>query len=241
MRTAFITRKILDRLARAVFPDACVLCGAAGAPRGFCASCDRDLPRLDSACARCAVPLAPGAECPDCARSPPPFAAARAALAYTFPVDAALKALKFRRQLHYVPAFAGLLEPLLSEAFPAADALVPVPLHRWRHATRGFNQARELCRPLARRSGLPILGTAHRIRRTRPQAGLDAPARRRNLKQAFAIRGRLTCRHPVIVDDVMTTGETCRHLAHALLEAGADSVSVLAVARAATPIESPPR
>lgn len=228
-----MTRKILARVTSAVFPEACVLCGAAGAPCGFCASCDRDLPRLDSACARCAVPLASGRACPDCARRPPPFLAVRAALAYTFPVDAALKALKFRRQLHYVPAFAGLLAPLLIESFPAADALVPVPLHRWRHATRGFNQARELCRPLARRSGLPILDAARRTRRTRPQAGLDAAARRRNLKNAFAISGNLRCRHPLIVDDVMTTGETCRHLAHALLEAGAETVSVLTVARAA--------
>ena len=235
-----MARKILARLTSAVFPDACVLCGAAGA-RGFCTRCDRDLPRLESACARCAVPLAPGSECSGCARSPPPFFAARAALAYTFPVDAALKALKFRRQLHYVPAFAGLLQPLLAETFPTADALVPVPLHRWRHATRGFNQARELCRPLARRSGLPILEAARRTRRTPPQAGLDAAARRRNLKDAFAISGTLLCRHPLIIDDVMTTGETCRHLAHALLEAGADSVSVLTVARAATVIETPAR
>ena len=181
------------------------------------------------------MPLVPGRECRDCARKPPPFLAARAALTYAFPVDAALKALKFRRQLHYVPAFAGLLEPLLVQSFSTADALVPVPLHRWRHATRGFNQARELCRPLARRSGLPILGTAQRIRHTRPQAGLDAAARRRNLENAFVIRGRLGCRHPLIVDDVMTTGETCRHLAHALLEAGSETVSVLTVARAATP------
>lgn len=240
MRTAAVTRKIFDCLASAVFPDACVLCGAAGPPCGFCSSCDRDLPRIDSACDRCAVPLAPGAPCPDCARRPPPFLAARAALAYTFPVDAALKALKFRRQLHYVPAFAGLLEPLLAESFPAADALLPVPLHRWRHATRGFNQARELCLPLARRSGLPILEPARRTRRTPPQAGLDAAARRRNLEDAFAISGKLACRLPVIVDDVMTTGETCRHLAHALLDAGAESVGVLTVARAASPIPLPP-
>lgn len=236
-----MTGRILGRLTSAVFPEACVLCGAAGSRGGFCTRCEQDLPRLTSACGRCAVPLAAGSDCPGCARSPPPFSAARAALAYTFPVDAALKALKFRRQLHYVPAFAGLLETLLSETFAAADALVPVPLHRWRHATRGFNQARELCRPLARRSGLPIVANARRTRRTRPQAGLDAAARRRNLKHAFAISGRLRCRHPLIVDDVMTTGETCRHLAYALLEAGAEFVSVLTVARAAASIESTPR
>ncbi len=222
------------RLARAAFPGYCVLCGTEIAVPGFCTRCVFDLPRIQNACGRCAVPLAPERECADCRRRPPPFVAARAALSWTFPVDAALKALKFRRQLHYVPAFTELLVPLLAEGFPGVDALVPVPLHRWRHAVRGFNQARELCRPLGRRFGLPIDGHARRIRRTRPQAGLDAAARRRNLHRAFAVRGRPRWRHPLIVDDVMTTGETCRRLAAALLDAGAETVSVLVVARAAT-------
>lgn len=234
MRPGVLASAVLGRLTSAVFPDYCVLCGAACPTGCLCTRCLLDLPRIRNACGRCAVPLAPGTDCADCRKRPPPFVAARAALSWTFPVDAALKALKFRRQLHYVPAFAGLLAPLLAESLPGVDALVPVPLHRWRHATRGFNQARELCRPLARATGLPIIGNARRTRRTPPQAGLDAAARRRNLRGAFAISGRLRSRHPVIVDDVMTTGETCRQLAAALLEAGAETVSVLTVARAYT-------
>ncbi|MEX2125924.1 MAG: phosphoribosyltransferase family protein [Woeseia sp.] len=116
--------------------------------------------------------------------------------------------------------------------FQDADALLPVPLHHWRHSLRGFNQAVELCKPLSRETGLPLLRSAKRIRRTRPQTGLDAAARRRNVKDAFAVTGKLNCRHPLIVDDVMTTGETCRQLAHALLDAGAVTVGVLTVARA---------
>ncbi|HET6630961.1 MAG TPA: ComF family protein [Woeseiaceae bacterium] len=239
MRAAVLASAVVGRLTGALFPDYCVLCGAAAETRGLCTRCLLDLPRIRNACGRCAVPLPRGGECADCARRPPPFVAARAALSWAFPVDAALKALKFRRRLHYVPAFAGLLAPLLAESFPGVDALVPVPLHRWRHATRGFNQARELCRPLGRTTGLPIDRQVRRIRRTPPQAGLDAAARRRNLRGAFAVSGRLRCRHPLIIDDVMTTGETCRQLAAVLLDAGADTVSVLTVARTATPLQEP--
>lgn len=222
------------------FPGYCAFCGTPVADGHFCTPCFANLPRVRDACPRCATalpaPFTPGVPCAECRLRPPPFSAARAALHYAFPVDAALKALKFRRQLHYVPAFVAVLELVLESmpehAFPAVDAIVPVPLYRWRHATRGFNQAYELAKPLARTLSLPLVGGARRIRRTRPQAGLSAAARRRNLRNAFAVSGRLDCRHPLILDDVMTTGETCRQLARALLSAGADEVSVLTVARA---------
>jgi predicted amidophosphoribosyltransferase len=55
------------------------------------------------------------------------------------------------------------------------------------------------------------------------------------MKAAFEVRGALGYRHPLVVDDVITTGETCRQLAITLLRGGAEKVSVLAVARAASP------
>ncbi|MDX1508223.1 MAG: phosphoribosyltransferase family protein, partial [Woeseiaceae bacterium] len=68
-------------------------------------------------------------------------------------------------------------------------------------------------------------------RATPYQSGLDPAARRANLAQAFAIRGRLSFRHVLIVDDVITTGETCRQIAGLLKSHGVADVSVLAVAR----------
>lgn len=156
---------------------------------------------------------------------------ARAPLVYDFPVDNVLKAIKFRRQLWYIPAFAGLLLPSLRNEFAGVDALLPVPLHRWRQMTRGFNQALELCRPLQKATGLPVNTQAVRVRATTAQTGLNATARKRNLRNAFAVPGKLRCRHPLIIDDVITTGETCSQLATVLLRAGAQSVSVLTVAR----------
>lgn len=228
--------KLLGALVRSAYPDHCVFCGTPVAGGQFCGACNTSLPRIGDACPRCATALPatlPGnLPCGACQLRPPPFSGARAALHYAYPVDAALKALKFHRQLHYVPAFVTVLEPLLGQALPGVDAIVPVPLHRWRHATRGFNQAYELAKPLARRFALPLVTAARRTRRTRPQTGLNAPERRRNLEGAFVVSGRLGCRHPLIVDDVMTTGETCRQLADALLCAGVAEVSVLTVARA---------
>ncbi|MGB5577877.1 MAG: phosphoribosyltransferase family protein, partial [Woeseiaceae bacterium] len=65
------------------------------------------------------------------------------------------------------------------------------------------------------------------------QSGLAAVQRRRNLRQAFVVRKTPLFRHVLIVDDVVTTGETARQLAMALMRCGVKKVSVLAVARAA--------
>ena len=155
-----------------------------------------------------------------------------APLEYSFPVDAALKALKFRRRLDYVPAFAELLWRVFQDLPDDIDALLAVPLHWRRHALRGFNQAVELSAVLRQKSGLPLLRNVSRTKATTFQSGLAADARRRNLQQAFAARGEIAARHVLIVDDVITTGETCRQLAKVVLAAGAQKVSVLAVARA---------
>jgi ComF family protein len=231
-----LTMQLLRSGCAALLAQGCVFCGARPDGGYFCARCRFTLPRIAFACGRCGQPLErpqpSGLDCADCILSAPPFRTVGAALLYTFPVDAALKALKFDGRLVYAPAFAELMANELDANFQHADALLPVPLHRSRHTSRGFNQAYELARPLARRSGLPLLTITRRRRRTRPQTGLSAAERRRNLKGAFMLTRRLPCRHPLIVDDVMTTGETCGQLARVLLAAGAKDVSVLVAARA---------
>ncbi len=150
---------------------------------------------------------------------------------YAFPVDAALKALKFRRRLDYVPAFATLLTRTMGELPSDIDALLPVPLHWRRQLQRGFNQAVELGRALHADTGLPMLCNIRRCRATPYQSGLPAEARHANLRAAFEAQESLSSRHVLIIDDVITTGTTCLELAKTALAAGAGKVSVLAVAR----------
>lgn len=227
---------VLDDLSRRRLAAACVLCGEAAASGRICAQCRDALPWNAEYCSCCGQPvrssLLADVCCETCQSKRAPFDKARAPLIYDFPVDAVLKAIKFKRQLWYVPALAALLLEYLERDFPSVDALVPVPLHRIRQMRRGFNQALELCLPLRRKTALPILMQARRTRATAAQTGLNAAERRKNMKNAFAVHGKLGCRHPLIVDDVITTGETCSQLAFELLKAGAETVGVLAVARA---------
>ena len=231
------TWRMAAKLLDALLPQSCVLCGLPDESSALCSRCRKVLPANGRCCRRCATSLdaftTDDVECGSCQANPPVFCRAIAPFCYAFPVDAALKHLKFRRRLLFAPLFADLLLPVLRGDFADCDCLVPVPLHRWRHALRGFNQADEICRPLARASGLKMLMNVSRRQATRPQSGLTAAERRSNLRNAFAIRGAVRARYPLIVDDVMTTGSTCNELARTLLDAGAERVGVLVVARAA--------
>ncbi|MDR6989965.1 ComF family protein [Luteimonas sp. 3794] len=170
--------------------------------------------------------------CGACLRRPPPLDAVIAAFDYGFPVDRLLPRFKFHRDL----AAGALLGDCLARATSTAtrpDALIPVPLHVARLRERGYDQALELARILARRHALPLRGDLlHRVRATAPQSRLDAKARRRNLRHAFAVHGlSATTAHVVLVDDVMTTGATLHAAAHVLRRAGVARVDAWVCAR----------
>ena len=205
----------------------------------LCRACSDDLPWIRQPCVRCGLPMAAEqpaeVACGACQERPLPLRKIVAPLCYAFPVDAALKAFKFHRALHYLPAFDELLSKALARLPGDLDALLPVPLFWRRHAARGFNQADELSGLLARRLRLPVIHDVVRTRATDYQSGLQAAERRQNLRGAFATRGRVRANHVLVVDDIVTTGETCVQVGNALRRGGALDVSVLAVARAVTP------
>jgi len=220
-----------------IFPPTCVLCGAPGAQRrDLCPGCAAALPHNDRCCARCARPLeaAPaGALCGQCARHPPPFDRCIAALRYEGPVPHLMALLKFHHRLNVARLLGELLADALETHIDAApEVLIPVPLHRSRLAQRGYNQALEIARIVARRLGIVIdIRHCTRIGRTAPQTGLDEQARRRNVRDAFAARGPLPWRRIALVDDVVTTGSTVGELARVLRHAGAEHIEVWATAR----------
>jgi len=112
------------------------------------------------------------------------------------------------------------------------DVLVPVPLHRNRLARRGFNQAEEITKPLARMLRLPVLTRGcRRLVNTAEQTALSGAARRKNIRGAFRVTTNLDGACAAIVDDVLTTGSTVAELAATLRSSGADAVQVWVVAR----------
>ena len=209
---------LLRALHDALMPLRCVFCGTLSVPpeRYICGGCRAELLTIES------PPPPPSS----------PFVVEIAPYAWAFPVDAAIKALKFGRKLWYAPALAELLCEASTRLPDDVDAILPVPLHWRRRAFRGFNQAEEIARPLARQLDLPLLHNVVRRKPTSFQSGLSARERARNLRKAFVVRGAMACNHVLIVDDVITTGATIRSLAATVRKAGLTRVSALAVARA---------
>lgn len=228
---------IAARLVSGVLPPRCLLCGARGAQgRDLCAGCGGDLLPNRPCCPRCALPLAVAAPaCGECLDAEPPFAAAWVPFRYAHPLDLLEARFKFSADLAAGRVLASLmLERLAADGPTRPQLIVPVPLHPTRLGQRGYNQALELARPLARATGIPLRhDLLRRVRATPAQTGLDAKARRKNLRDAFEVApAQALPAHVVLFDDVMTTGATLREAARSLRRAGVQRVDAWALARA---------
>ena len=216
-----------------LYPSICLLCGAEAEPAGLCLPCRLELPYNRHCCRHCALPLPltdAGRLCGQCQRRPPPFHRAVIPLLYRAPIDYLVTRFKFDGGLHCGHLLASLLaDALHSGVEDAPQLLIPVPLHRDRISQRGFNQALELTRPLARQFGLPVdCTTVVRTQATAAQSRLGKRQRQRNLRAAFGLDGPIKARHLALVDDVVTTGATAATL---VLHGGAERVDLWALAR----------
>ena len=113
---------------------------------------------------------------------------------------------------------------------PHVDLLLPVPLHEKRLRKREFNQSALIAKQVARHLGVPmVVNSLLRERETRPQVGLNAKERRKNMRNAFSVHkaGLIKGRRVMLIDDVFTTGATARECSKVLKRAGANCVFVI--------------
>jgi len=229
---------LCDRLAARVFPPRCLVCLDPGQQPALdlCRGCEEELARDVPSCTGCARPL-PQPDtflCGDCLQRPRAFDAAFAAYRYEFPVDWMVRRMKFGSEIAAARVLGTLLGRVAASAHAVhVEALLPVPLHRRREASRGFNQAIEIARFAGRELDLPVIHDAcWRSRATAEQTGLDARERQHNLRGAFELVRPVGVRRVAIVDDVLTTGSTAEELARVLKADGLEWVEAWAVARA---------
>jgi ComF family protein len=175
-----------------LLPPRCLMCEQAGLEHiDLCTACYLELPHNRLHCLVCALPLAaPASACGECLKKPPPFNATVAPFLY----QDAIASLQPRYKYHQDLAAGRLLAELFcqhSEHLDMPEAIVPVPLHTHRLRQRGFDQALELAKIIAKNKNIPLrCDVLKRQRNTQAQSFLNAEQRHKNLKNAFLASGR---------------------------------------------------
>jgi len=215
----------------------------------FCKGCEEDLATLEPPyCSVCGQPYEGLIEgpfrCGNCADRKFAFEFAVAGYRAEAGVRELVHKFKYGKDVSLRGALGDLLQRALQDPRLRGEdlsgwCLVPVPLHRRREHEREFNQSWELCRQLAKRTGIPAIQAMRRTHHTDKQSRLTRAQRLENLRGAFAMRrrfkgpaSRLLGSKVLLVDDVFTTGATTDACSRILLrEGGAQKVVVIAVAR----------
>ena len=249
MTAADLLRSVGDALIAVAVAPRCAACKAVlehPLQGPICASCWRAIPMLRSPLCRVCGGMLPSWRtisvdlqvCPACRRRPGFVDAGRAVGTYEGPLRDIVHGFKYEGRRTIGTRLGLMLRVAGQDLVGDARCAIPVPLHAWRRVRRGFNQAADLARVL----DVPVVHALWRSRATRPQTGLTASARRRNVRGAFRMSPLLRRRTidsyiadqvVILVDDVWTTGATLDECARVLKEAGAREVRALTVARAA--------
>ncbi|MDP3589058.1 MAG: ComF family protein [Methylobacter sp.] len=221
-----------------LLPPTCILCGNPGHnSRDICHSCYTQLPRNNLCCYRCAeileTPATAPVLCGRCLSRHPAFDETVAPFIHQGAIRHLIGSLKFGANYKNARLLGMLLADHLKQTAERPDLIIPVPLHKARYRERGFNQAIEIARTVAKEMQIPLdLTSCKRHRDTPHQTQIPAKKRQKNLKNAFSIIKPIHARHIAILDDVMTTGTTAHELAYILKKAGASRVDAWVCARA---------
>jgi ComF family protein len=238
--------EMFTSLTRFVWEEFCIFCETPG--RFVCEDCESALPFVrESYCTICgrpfpsvgvyAVPALPH-PCGRCLKDNPGYDKHRALMSYESVARDLVHNLKYKGEFWIRKFYKSHLEHLKTE-FEGIDVIVPIPLHRARLRSRGFNQSLLLAEAWRDVLHKPLmLSLLKRTVETTTQTGLSREERLSNLKDAFQTGAieNIIGKTILLVDDVHTTGATLGTAARLLKKAGAKAV--LATTLAVVPLES---
>lgn len=225
-----------------LFPvSACNLCREKGryhSRRPWCDQCQDEIITAQSSmpvCKKCGkyLKVLDGACCSDCRENPPEFKIARSVGPYdNDKLRKAVKVLKFLCRRYMSVKMGNMMADVVIEepGFWPIDILIPVPISRGNLKQRGFNQsellAKQIGKVLKKRMCSNLLC---RVKETPSQRELTKEEREENLLCAFEVTepAKIKGKNILLVDDVYTTGSTIKECTRTLMEAGAESVSVI--------------
>lgn len=218
---------LADGLKNALAPARCISCLWEGT--WYCQRC-RAIPTPHVlTCVACKQERFHGTTCTSCAEDTPLVGLVSAGTYSNQALQRGIEWLKFKGVRPVADILAALLVPRLSSIAPFSEltrsaTLIPLPLHRQRQKSRGFNQSEDIASAIGRICDIPVLNLLTRDIATSSQATLPHRLRAENMQSAFSRTisdigyAELVRTRPIIilVDDVCTTSTTLSSAANAL-------------------------
>ncbi|VAW01331.1 Competence protein F homolog, phosphoribosyltransferase domain; protein YhgH required for utilization of DNA as sole source of carbon and energy [hydrothermal vent metagenome] len=232
---------LLNHIVDFALPPRCPVCGVTVEENHrFCLGCWQRLNFLSEPwCATCGRPFAfehaNNTKCASCLTKPPDHDGVRAVVAYDKDSASLAMGLKYGARLGFADLIANHMSRFVDEDL-MNSIIVPVPLHRWRLWSRGFNQSVLIGRSLAKKHGIPIrTDLLIRNKATPPLRSMSSRQRLRIVSKAFRVpnsgKKLVSGKSIILVDDVYTSGSTANTCAKSLKRAGAKQVVVFCWAR----------
>lgn len=233
-----------DSFLELIYPEknTCFICEAYDESIGdkyICPDCEKRIKKLlPPLCVKCSKPIdynSPNNLCRECAGSKRHFEISRAPYAYEGLIKKAIYSYKYYNKPYFYKFFGNcLVNYMKSNNYTGFDCIVPVPLHPSKMRKRGYNQSELLARHISEKLSIPYVDALKRTKKTLKQSVQSKEGRRKNLKDAFAVKSsakKVINSSVLLVDDIYTTGTTADECSKALVKYGAGKVYVITIAR----------
>lgn len=226
---------MIQKLLELLYPSTCIFCGKI-CQEGICPECRTKVRTIrEPRCKKCGKPIRRAEEeyCYDCQKRKFHYEQGRSLWLHKAPVKESVYRFKYKNRRVYGEVYAKEMAEAFGELLRLReiDLIIPVPLHKRKLKSRGFNQAAVLARKLGELTGIPV-NTELVVRRkyTTPQKEFGHNERRKNLKDAFAVtKKQMDAAHILIIDDIYTTGSTIDSIAEVLEKSGVTKTYFLTI------------
>ena len=229
---------ILDSLINLLFPRTCFGCDMRlqREKKILCQDCEDSLQFLTNVCQTCGSPEKPS-NCPACYSNEFAFDKAQSVFTFNSIVQNLVHELKYNEMKTIAKYLGWHVSKYLHDfqPFDNVDIIVPVPLHKVKKRSRGFNQAEFLSKEISiNENWLHIPNLVLRNKFTDTQTKLDRKQRQANVSDAFILNPKIKIqsKNILIVDDVSTTGSTVNSICKLLKKNNAGKIYVLTIGRA---------
>ncbi len=136
--------------------------------------------------------------------------------------------LKYSKNMYVIEGFKRLIENRITDYdFSKIDMIIPVPMHKDKEKSRGFNQAKIFAKIISDLSGIPYDDTSIiRTVNTTVQSNKSLQKRYENLEDCFTVPNPSSIKDKsiLLVDDIFTSGSTINMSSKELVKNGVKKV-----------------